>query len=114
MTDADIARTLKRIANEIVEKNKGADSIVIIGIMERGYPLAKRIASLINETEGKKIPAGGLDVSLYRDDISIRGKSIKMKKSDISFSVDKKVVVLVDDVFYRGRTTRAALDALND
>lgn len=114
MSGSDIARSLKRMAQEIIEHDKGAGQLVLVGIMDGGLPIAERLAALIEESEKKKVPVGGLDVSLYRDDLSIRGKNIEPKKSDISFSIDKKIVILVDDVLFHGRTVRAALDSLND
>jgi pyrimidine operon attenuation protein/uracil phosphoribosyltransferase len=82
--------------------------------MQRGVPLAKRLAKFIEEQEGKEIPVGALDVSLYRDDLTQKGKYIEVRKSDIPFAIDNKVVVLVDDVIFAGRTARAALDGLKD
>ncbi len=114
MSSTDIARSLKRMAQEIIEHDKGAGHLVLVGIMDGGLPIAKRLSSLIEASEKKKVPVGGLDVSLYRDDLSIRGKNIEPKKSDVAFSIDKKTVILVDDVLFHGRTVRAALDALND
>jgi len=114
MSEADISRSINRMAKEIVEKDKGAQDLVFIGIMDGGLPIAKRLASMIEESERVKVPVGGLDVSLYRDDLSIRGKNIEPKRSDVSFSIDKKTVILVDDVLFHGRTVRAALDSLND
>ena len=84
--EADISRAINRIAHEIIEKNKGAKNIVFVGIMEGGLPLAKRIASVIEKNEGTKIPIGGMDVSLHRDDLRVRGKNIKLKKSSITFA----------------------------
>ena len=114
MNDADIARNIKKIAHEIIEKNDGAKDLVMVGIMEGGYPIAERIARIIEETEGDTILVGGMDVSFHRDDIGVRGKNIKVKKSEMPFSVDNKTVILVDDVMFHGRTVRAALDSLND
>jgi len=114
MSEDDISRAVKKIAGEIVSRNKGAKNLALIGVLDGGYPLAKRIASIIETNEEEKVPVGGIDVSFYRDDLSIRGKSITPKKSDILFSIDKKTVVLVDDVLFHGRTVRAALDSLND
>ncbi len=114
MSSTDIARSLKRMAQEIIEKDKGAGQLVLVGIMDGGLPIALRLAALIEQSEDKKVPVGGLDVSLYRDDLSIRGKNIEPKRSDMSFSIDKKTVILVDDVLFHGRTVRAALDSLND
>ncbi len=114
MSATDIARSLKRMAQEIIEHDKGAGHLVLVGIMDGGFPIAKRLSALIEASEKKKVPVGGLDVSLYRDDLSIRGKNIEPKKSDVAFSIDKKTVILVDDVLFHGRTVRAALDSLND
>lgn len=114
MDDVEMSRSLTRIAHEIVEANHGADNIVLIGIMNRGVPLAKRLAKIINQSEKKMVPVGALDVSLYRDDLAQRGEYITVRKSELPFSVDNQIVVLVDDVIYAGRTVRAALDGLKD
>ncbi|MBI5701381.1 bifunctional pyr operon transcriptional regulator/uracil phosphoribosyltransferase PyrR [Candidatus Saganbacteria bacterium] len=114
LDDAAVNRALSRIAHEIVEKNRGAKNIVLVGVMNRGVPLAKRIAKIIDQSEHELIPVGSLDVSLYRDDLSKKGEYITVRKSDMPFSVDDKVVILVDDVIFAGRTARAALDGLKD
>ncbi len=114
MDEQEINRALLRIASEIVEVNKGVENLLFVGIIARGVPLAKRLAKIIGHSEKVKIPVGSLDVSLYRDDLSAKGKYITVRKSDIPFSVDDKTVILVDDVIYHGRTTRAALDGLKD
>ena len=114
MDDQEIGRAITRIAHQIVEANKGVDKLVLIGVLNRGYPLAKRIAKIISSTEKVKIPVGGLDVSLYRDDLNKKGKYIQVRKSSMPFSIDDKVVILVDDVIFAGRTARAALDGLKD
>lgn len=114
LDDAAVNRALARIAHEIVEKNRGAKNIVLVGVMNRGVPLAKRIAKIIDQSEHELIPVGSLDVSLYRDDLSKKGEYITVRKSDMPFSVDDKVVILVDDVIFAGRTARAALDGLKD
>lgn len=114
MDELAINRAIGRIAHEIVEKNRGAGNIVLVGIMNRGVPLAKRIARIIDKTEKETIPIGSLDVSLYRDDLSTKGDYITVRKSDMPFSVDDKIVILVDDVIFAGRTARAALDGLKD
>jgi len=114
MTETDISHCLNRIAHEIIEVNKGAENIVLIGILNRGLPLAKRIAKIIENTLKIKVPVGGLDVSLYRDDLAKKGAYIDVKKSDIHFTINGKIVILVDDVIAAGRTTRAALDGLKD
>jgi len=109
-----IDRSLSRIASEILEENKGATDLVIIGIRAGGMFLAKRLRNKISEAEGFEIPFGILDITLYRDDILTSKKKPKLGKTDISFSLDNKKVVLVDDVLFTGRTIRAAMDALID
>ena len=113
MDDSEIRRALKRIAHEIVERNKGAENLVIIGVQSRGVPMAQRLAKLIGEIEGIEIPVGSLNVALYRDDYATRAART-MSASDIPFDVADKNVILVDEVLYTGRTTRAALDAIMD
>jgi pyrimidine operon attenuation protein/uracil phosphoribosyltransferase len=114
MEEVEMNRALRRIAHQIIEANKGVEDVVLIGIMQRGVPLAKRLAEIIEQQEGKKVPVGSLDVSLYRDDLTSKGKYIEVRKSDIAFNVEGKVVILIDDVMYAGRTARAALDGLKD
>lgn len=109
-----INRALTRIAHEILEKNKGINDLVLIGIKTRGIYLAKRLCDIIDEIEGYKVPLGELDITLYRDDLSERGNQALIKGSEISFDINDKKVILVDDVLYTGRTVRAALDALID
>ena len=111
---ADVSRALTRIAHEIIERNRGAAGIVLLGIPTRGVPLARRIAAKVAEVEGTDIPVGSLDVTMYRDDLRLRGVRA-LEETDVpSGGVDGKVVVLVDDVLFSGRTIRAALDALTD
>lgn len=110
----DIAAALRRIAKEIASANKNLKDVVLIGILNRGLPIAQRIAKLISSSEKTEIPVGGLDVALHRDDIMKKGSGIEVRKSDIPFSIDGKTVILVDDVISAGRTIRAALDGLND
>ncbi|HYN15151.1 MAG TPA: bifunctional pyr operon transcriptional regulator/uracil phosphoribosyltransferase PyrR [Terriglobales bacterium] len=114
MSASEIQRTLVRLAHEVVEKNNGVDGLALVGIRRRGFPLAQRIAKVINQIEHTHIPVGSLDITLYRDDLSTVGPKPLVQKSDLEFSVAGKNVVLVDDVLYTGRTTRAALDALFD
>lgn len=114
MDEVEMNRALRRIAHQIIEANKGVEHIVLVGVLQRGVPIAKRLAEIINQQEKNKVPVGVLDVSLYRDDLNEKGSYIEVKKSDIPFKVDGKVVVLVDDVIYAGRTARAALDGLKD
>ncbi|MBI5699017.1 bifunctional pyr operon transcriptional regulator/uracil phosphoribosyltransferase PyrR [Candidatus Saganbacteria bacterium] len=114
MDEVEVTRVLNRIAHEIMEANKGAQNLVLVGIMNRGVPLAKRLAKIIDQVEKVKVPVGALDVSLYRDDLAKKGEYITVRKSEMPFSVDDKIVVLVDDVIFAGRTARAALDGLKD
>jgi len=111
---ADVSRALTRIAHEILERNRGADGIVLLGIPTRGVPLARRIAERMEAVEGANVPVGSLDVTMYRDDLRLRGVRA-LEETDVPpGGVDGKVVVLVDDVLFSGRTIRAALDAVTD
>lgn len=106
-------RALVRIAHEIIEKNKGASSVVLVGIRKRGVHMAKRLAEKIKEIEKSEVPLGSLDVSFYRDDVTTYLKP-EVFQTDIPFDITDKDVVLVDDVLFTGRTTRAAMDAIID
>ena len=110
----DMARATKRIAHEIVEANKGIKDLVLVGIRRRGVPLAHRIAEAITEFEGKSVPVGTLDITLYRDDLQLVAKQPVLRKTELPFGVEDKVVVLIDDVLYTGRTIRAAMDEIMD
>jgi len=110
----DIARALTRISHEILERNKGADDLVLLGIPSRGVPLAERIAERIASVEGHAVPVGSLDVTMYRDDLRLKPARALLPTQIPRGGVDGKTVVLVDDVLFSGRTIRAALDALND
>lgn len=114
MNAADIRRTLARISHEIIERNKSTEHLVLVGMRTRGVPLANRLAANIEGFEGVSIPVGALDISLYRDDLSSLGLQPIVKSTDIPVNIDNKAVVLVDDVLYTGRSTRAAMDALID
>lgn len=109
-----MGRAITRIAHEILEKNKGTEDLVLIGIRTRGVPLAERLAAKIEEIEGQKLPTGILDITLYRDDLSTVAQQPIVHRTEIPFDITGKKVVLVDDVLYTGRTVRAALDALID
>ncbi len=109
-----IRRALTRIAHEIIEKNKGTQDVVLIGVRRRGVPLAERIQQFIFEFEGVKLPMGILDITLYRDDLSTIDVQPIVHETAVPFSVQGKQVILVDDVLFTGRTARAALDATMD
>lgn len=114
MDEEGINRAVTRISHEIMEKNRGIDDVLLIGIQRRGVPLAKRIARKIHETEGKDIPVGILDITFYRDDLSLLSEHPVVNGTEIYFSVNDKKIVLVDDVIYTGRTVRAAIEAIMD
>lgn len=114
LTEDDIARALRRIAHEIVERNKGAADVVLLGIPSRGVELARRLAELVSQIEQREVSAGSLDVTMYRDDLRAQPTRAPAQTQIPAPGVDGRVVVLVDDVLYSGRTVRAALDALAD
>ncbi|WP_026767856.1 bifunctional pyr operon transcriptional regulator/uracil phosphoribosyltransferase PyrR [Selenomonas ruminantium] len=114
MDTEGIRRALTRIAHEIVEKNKGVDNVVLVGIRTRGVPIAERLAENIEKIEGKKPPVGVLDITLYRDDLSTLAYQPIVRPTELPVDITGKIVVLVDDVLYTGRTIRAALDAVID
>jgi len=114
MSPEDIERALVRVAHEIVERNKGARQIVLVGMQTRGVPLAQRLAVTIQSLEGITIPVGSLDIGLYRDDLSSLELKPVIQRTDVPTDITGKQVVLVDDVFYTGRSIRAAMDALMD
>ncbi len=110
----EIRRALVRIAHEIDERNGGLRDVVLVGIRSRGVPLAERIAAAIADFDGTRVPIGQLDITLYRDDLKLRGPAPRVRKTDVPFDITGKTVVLVDDVLFTGRTVRAALDAIAD
>lgn len=114
LTNDEIRRALTRIAHEIIERNKGAESLALIGVHTRGIPLADRLAEKLSELEGVEVPRGMLDITLYRDDLSEVAHQPIIRETQVPFDIAHRRVVLVDDVLYTGRTVRAALDALID
>jgi pyrimidine operon attenuation protein / uracil phosphoribosyltransferase len=113
---ARMGRTLVRMAHEVVERSRGLDELAFVGVRTRGVPLARRITDMIAEVTGQRLPVGSLDITLYRDDLMQQpvGPQPVVGPTDIPFSIDRRRIVLVDDVLYTGRTVRAALDALID
>lgn len=114
MDDKAIERALTRVAHEILERNKGTERLVILGIPTRGYHIAIRLQKNIEEIEGVKVPTGAVDATLYRDDLGTKKDQPPLKKMDIPISIDGKVIIMVDDVLFTGRTVRAAMNALMD
>ena len=116
MSASEVERTLIRLAHEILEKNNGVDDLALVGIRRRGVPLAERLAKIIQRIEKKPVLLGTLDITLYRDDLSLDHRTLDSKpvvqKTEMEIPIEGKSVVLVDDVLYTGRTTRAAMDAL--
>jgi pyrimidine operon attenuation protein / uracil phosphoribosyltransferase len=112
MSGSEIERTLVRLAHEIVEKGDGINGLGLVGIRRRGVPLAERLGRIIGRIENAPVPVGTLDITFYRDDLSTLGPKPVIQDSEIGFPIDDKDIILVDDVLFTGRTTRAALDAL--
>jgi pyrimidine operon attenuation protein/uracil phosphoribosyltransferase len=114
MAAEDVRRAVTRISHEIVEKQAGTEGLVLVGIQRRGVPLAHRVADAIREHEGTEVPVGALDITFYRDDLSLVAQQPIVKGTAIPFDLNGATVVLVDDVLYTGRTIRSAMDALID
>ena len=114
LDDHKMARAITRIAHEILERNGGAESLVIIGILTRGAHLAERLAKIIKEIEGIDVPVGLMDINLYRDDVNFNPDQPVVRKTEVMFDIDGKNLILVDDVLYTGRTIRAALSQIID
>jgi pyrimidine operon attenuation protein/uracil phosphoribosyltransferase len=114
LTADDIRRTLARVAHEIIERNRSMSEMVLVGMRTRGVPLARRLAANVQNFEGTQIPVGALDISLYRDDLDTLDFKPVVNSTQIPIDIDRKTVVLVDDVLYTGRSARAAMDALID
>ena len=114
MTADEIRRATTRLSHEIVEKQAGTDGLMLIGIQRRGVPLARRIAASILEHEGVEVPVGALDITFYRDDLSLVAQQPIVKGTELPSGIDGRTIILVDDVLFTGRTIRAAMDALVD
>jgi pyrimidine operon attenuation protein/uracil phosphoribosyltransferase len=112
--DLDVQVLSESLASQIVEIYPDPQNLVLVGVLSNGYPLAERISHLIEKKTSVKTPVGKLDISLYRDDLTLRGEFITVRESDIPFRIDDKILILIDDVLFHGRTVRAALNALLD
>jgi pyrimidine operon attenuation protein / uracil phosphoribosyltransferase len=109
-----INRTLIRVSHEIIERNKGVEDLVLLGIKTRGFPLAQRIASYIKGIEGKEVPVASVDITLYRDDLTVVNDNLEVRNLDLGLEIKDKKIVIIDDVLYTCRTVRAAIDAIID
>ena len=114
MDENDMNRAYVRLAHELIERNRGVKNVVLIGIQRRGVPMAEKIAALVKQYEGEELPVGKLDITFYRDDLSLLSQHPVVSGTDIPFVIEGKHVVIVDDVIYTGRTVRAAIEAIMD
>ena len=114
MNASEMNRAIKRMAHEVIEANKGVDNLVLLGVQRRGVPLARLLGEAIKAVEGTEVPQGALDITFYRDDLSTLGPTPQVSSTEMPFDVNKKIIILVDDVLYTGRTVRAALDVIMD
>ena len=114
MDEAQMRRSVSRIAHEIIERNKGVRNVVLVGIRRRGEPIARMLQQDILRFEGVEVPVGTVDITYYRDDLTHKSRDPRLNRTDIPFAIEDSTVVLVDDVLYTGRTARAAMDALMD
>ena len=112
MDSQQVRRTITRMAHEIIERNRGVDDVVLVGIRRRGVPIARMLAEAIQRVEGTQIPVGTVDITYYRDDLSHISKDPTINRTEVDFDVNEKTVVLADDVLYTGRTARAAMEAV--
>ncbi|MFO7654642.1 MAG: bifunctional pyr operon transcriptional regulator/uracil phosphoribosyltransferase PyrR [Candidatus Krumholzibacteriia bacterium] len=114
MNAKEMGRALKRMAHEILEAQKGTENLVLLGVQRRGVPLARRIQEVIRQVEGVEVPLGTVDITFYRDDLSTLGPSPTVSRTEVPFDISGRIIVLVDDVLYTGRTVRAAMDEIMD